>query len=113
MQDVEQQWFEELRILAHALEVEALETGKRDRVLGVIEEESELAAPSPFAETIGEVMPERVGQHAERAQRRLHFIEIFDLVEQVALRGRVKVASPLPLHEHLQEEHEKIEIFLG
>src|SRR5258708_6762485 len=48
MQDVEEQRFQKLRVLAHALEVEALEAGERNRVLGVVEEKSELSATGPF-----------------------------------------------------------------
>src|SRR5271163_2267398 len=112
MQNVEQQWLQEFRVLAHALEVEALKAGERNRVLGVVEEESELAASGPFGEAARNVMPERVRQHAQRAQRRVHRIQVFDLVEEVALGGRVKLARPLPLNQHFQEESEEIEVFL-
>ena len=68
MQDVEEQWFQKFRVLAHALEVEALEAGKGNRVFGVVEKESELSAASPFGEPVRNVAPERVRQHAERAE---------------------------------------------
>src|SRR5260370_18839744 len=55
MQDIEEQRFQKLRVLAHALEVEALEPGERNRVLFGVEEESELAATGPFGETHGNV----------------------------------------------------------
>src|ERR1700681_4578527 len=50
MQNVEKQRFQKFRVLAHALEVEALKAGERDCVLGVVEEESELALSGPFRE---------------------------------------------------------------
>src|SRR5271163_193254 len=112
MQDVEEQRFQKFRVLAHALEVEALKAGERDGVLGVVEEESELAASGPFGEAACNVVPEGVRQHAQRAQRRVHRIEVFDLVEKFALGGGVEFARPLPLNQHLQEESEEIEIFL-
>ena len=60
MQDVEEQRFKKLRVLAHALEVEALEAGEGNGVLGVVEEESELAAASPLREAARNVMPQCV-----------------------------------------------------
>src|SRR5271170_1761807 len=112
MQNVEQQRLQEFRVLAHALEVEALKTGERNRVLGVVEEESELAASGPFGEAARYVVAERVRQHAQSAERRVHRIQIFDLVEEVALGGRVELARPLSLNQHFQKESEEIEIFL-
>src|SRR5271163_1047986 len=113
MQNVEQQWLQEFRVLAHALEVEALKARERDRVLGVVEEESELAASGPFGEAARNVVTERVRQHAQRAQRRVHRIQVFDLVEEVALGGRVELTRPLSVNQHFQEEREKIEVFFG
>ena len=95
MQDVEQQRLEKFRVLAHALEVEALEPRKRDGVLGVVEEKSELAAAGPFGEARRKAMAESVRENAERAQRRVHRIEIFDLVEELALGGGIEFAGPL------------------
>src|SRR6266404_4861043 len=90
MQDVEEQRFEKFRVLAHALEVEALEAGERNRVLCVVEEESELAATGPFGEAVRNVMPECVCQHAQRAECRVHRIQVFDLVKEFAFGGRVE-----------------------
>src|SRR5271170_6498362 len=112
MQDVEQQRLQKFRVLAHALEVEALKAGERNRVLGVVEEESELAASGPFGEAARYVVPECVRQHAQSAERRVHRIQVFDLVEQVALGGRVEFTRPWSLDQHFQEEREEIEIFL-
>src|SRR5271168_106583 len=112
MQDVEQQGFQKLRVLAHALEVEALKTRKRNGVLRVVEEESELAAARPLRQAARNVMPERVRQHAERAQRRVHRIEVFDLVEEFAFGGRVELARSLTLNQHFQEESKEVEILL-
>src|ERR1700685_2136013 len=112
MQDIEEQRFQKFWVLAHALEVEALKVGERNGVFGVVEQESELAASGPFGEAARNVVPERVRQHAQRAQRRVHRIQVFDLVEEVALGGRVELTRPLSLDQHFQEEREEIEIFL-
>src|SRR5271163_4984076 len=102
MQDVEEQRFQKFRILTHALEVEALKPGERNGVLGVVEEESELAASGPFGEAARNVVTERVRQHAQRAQCRVYRIQVFDLVEEVALGGGVELARPLALNQHFQ-----------
>src|ERR1700692_414320 len=112
MQDVEEQRFQEFRVLTHALEVEALKAGERNRVLVVVEEESELAASGPFGEAARNVVAERVRQHAQRAQRRVHRIQVFDLVEEIAFGCRVELTRPLSLDQHFQNESEEIEIFL-
>src|SRR5208282_1980720 len=104
--------FQKFRVLAHPLEVEALEAGKRNRVPGVVEEESELAAAGPFGEAARNVVPERVRQYPQRAQRRVHLIEVFHLVEEVAFAGGVELTCALPLNQHFQEESKEIEIFL-
>src|SRR5208283_4912735 len=48
VQNVEEQRFQEFRVLAHALEIEALEAGERNRVLGVVEKKPELPPASPL-----------------------------------------------------------------
>ena len=113
MQDVEQQRFQKFRILAHALEVKALKSRERNRVLGVVEKKSELASASPLRKAARNVMPERICENAERAQRRIHRVEVFDLVKEIPLSSRVEFTRPLPLDQDLQEEREEIEIFLG
>src|SRR5258708_40327567 len=100
MQDVEEQRFQEFRVLAHALEVEALETRERDRVLGIVEEESELATTGPFGEAAPYGVPERVLQHCYGAQRRVDRIPVFDLLEEGGLGGRGEPARLLPRDEH-------------
>src|SRR3984893_13171229 len=57
MQDVEQERFENFRVLAHFLEVETLETRKGNRVFRIVEEKSELASACPLRESVGNPMP--------------------------------------------------------
>ena len=66
-----------------------------------------------FARRPARSWPERIRQHAQRAQRRVHRIQIFDLVIEFALGGRVEFAWPLALNQDFQEEREEIEILLG
>src|SRR6202041_810119 len=110
MQDVEEQRFQEFRVLAHALEIEALKARERNRVFGVVEEKSELSASGPFGKTARNVVPERIRQHAKSAQRWIYCIQVLYLVEEIALGGRIELAHPLSLDQHFQEEGEEIEI---
>src|ERR1700730_8019212 len=58
-------------------------------------------------------MPERVCEHAQRAQRRVHRIQIFNLMEEIAFARGVELTRPRALNQDFQEEGEKIEIFFG
>ena len=91
VKDVKEQRFQYLRVLAHPLEVEALEPGKSNRVLGVVEEKAELPAFGPFREAGGEAMPEGIREDAEGSEVRRQSIEVLDLVVEVALRRRDRV----------------------
>ena len=112
MQNVKEQRLQKFRVLAHALEVEALEAREGNRVLDIVEEKSELAAASPLREAARNIVPERVRQHAQRAQRGVHCIQVFNLMKEFALSGRVEVAWSLALGQHFHEEREEVEIFL-
>ena len=47
------------------------------------------------------------------AQRRVHRLEVFNLVEKFPFGGAGQSSPrPLPLNQHLQEERKEIEIFL-
>ena len=88
VQDVEQQWLQNLRVLLHALEVEALEARQRNGVVGVVEQISKLPTLFPLVEPGVKGAGEGVGQRAERAETFiLHLVEVLYLFVQVALLG--------------------------
>src|SRR5712664_3998835 len=91
MQDVKEQGFEKLGILAHLLEVETLEPGERNRVFWVVKEEPELASMGPLREPVGEPMPERVGEDSESSQGRVNGVKILNLLVDVSLFGGVQL----------------------
>ena len=111
MQDVEQERFEQLRIAAHLLEVETLEAGKGDGVLGIVEEKSELSAAHPFGEGVGERTRQGIPEHVEGAQRRIERVEIFDLFVQLAVCRRIERAEVVA-EKNLEKEREKVEVRL-
>src|SRR5882724_2763085 len=56
-------------------------------------------------------MAERIRQHAQRAKRGIDRVQIFDLVIEIALDGRVEFAGSGSLNQDFQEESKEIEIF--
>src|SRR6267378_3099996 len=113
MKDVEEQRLQNVGVLAHRLKIEALEFRERDRVFRVVEQKPELPSTGPFRQAIRHAMTQSVREHTQRAQGRVHGIEVFDLMVEIAFRRRVEFAGRLPLYQDLQEEREEIEIFLG
>src|ERR1700733_11564941 len=109
VQDVEQQRFEKFGVLAHFLEVKALKARKGNVVFRVIKKEPELPSTGPFREPSCEVMAQRIGEHAQRAQFGIHGVKVLDLMVEVPLRCPVDLA----LHEDLQKQRQEIEILLG
>src|SRR5579863_1766863 len=59
MENVKKKRFEEFRVAAHLLEVEALKARKGNSVLGVVEEKTKLAAAHPFGKGVGELARQR------------------------------------------------------
>src|SRR5580658_7962433 len=83
MQNVEQERFENFGVLAHFLEVEALEAREGNRVFRIVEEESELAAACPLREPVRNPMSQRVCQHSKRSELWINRIQILDLLVEI------------------------------
>src|SRR4029077_6177167 len=113
IQDVEEQRFEKFGVVTHALEIETLESGEGDRVLGIVKEKSELAPLRPLSKAAGNIMAQRVRKDTEGSESRVHRIEIFNLKEKIAFGSRVEITAPLSLNQDLQEKGEEIQILLG
>ena len=89
VQDVKEKRLQDFGILIHPLKVEALETGERNRVFSVIEDEIELSASGPLCEPVRETPVERIRENAQRAKCWLDFVQILNLVVKIAfLCGR-------------------------
>src|ERR1700676_219502 len=91
MQDVEQERFEKFGVLAHFLEVETLETRKGNRVLRIVEKESELTSACPFREPVGNPMSQRICQDAKRSELWVNRIQILDLLVKIPFLARFQV----------------------
>ncbi len=109
VQNVEEQRFEELGIPVHLLEVETLEAGEGDGVLGIVEEKSELAAARPLGKRVGQVARQSVRQHVERPQRGFERIKVLNLfVERPISRG-IELAGDTP-HQDFDKKRQEVEI---
>src|ERR1700730_396103 len=91
VQDIEEQRLQNIRVLAHLLEIEALKGGKRDGVFWIIEKKSELSAAGPFGEALRQLVRQGVREHAKGPQSRIHGVKILDLVIQLAFYGRTQL----------------------
>src|SRR3984893_6113219 len=112
MQDIEQERFKNFGVLAHFLEVETLETGKRNRVFRIVEEESELAAACPLREPVGNPMSQRVCQNAKRSELWVNRIQILDLLVEIPFLAGFQVDCRRALQQNLHKQSEKVEILL-
>ena len=112
VQDVKEQRFHNLRVLAHALEVEALEPGKSQGVLGVVEEEPELPAFGPLLEAGGKAAFQGIGERAEGPEVGVNLEQVLDLVVEVLFLLCREPGFPVRLRQHLDEEAEKIQVRL-
>src|SRR5437016_3605783 len=104
MQNVEEQGFEKFGVLTHPLKVEALEPGKGNRVLRVVEEETELAGLRPFRKPVGQAMSECICEDSQSSQRRVDGVKILNLLVEVSLLGGVEFDWGCALDEDLNEQ---------
>src|ERR1700689_806208 len=112
MQDVEQERFEKFGVLAHFLEVETLETRKGNRVLRIVEKESELAAACPPREPVGNPMSQRVCQNTKRSELWVNRIQILNLLVKIPFLAGFQFDWRRALQKDLHKQSEKVEILL-
>ena len=62
MEEVEEQGLDELRILVHPFELDALKAGKSECVLGIVKKESNLPIVRPLVQGFFEGVRKRVPQ---------------------------------------------------
>src|ERR1700730_17188168 len=91
VQDIEEQGLQNLRVLAHVLEIEALKSGKGDGVCWIIEKKSELSAADPFGKALRQLARQGVREHTQGPQWRVHDVKILNLVIQLAFHRRIQL----------------------
>src|SRR5208337_216902 len=83
MQNVKEQWFQNLGRVIPAVEIERLKAFERKRVLGVVEEESVLSTAGPAVQPFLQLADD-VPKIRDRALVRLQYVDALDRVPQSA-----------------------------
>src|SRR5271166_4819959 len=113
VQNIKQQWFQDLRRIVPAVEIERLKAFERKRVLGVVKEESVLAAASPAVQPFLQLADD-VPKIRNRALVRLQYVDALDRVPQSAFLLEVDTVTLLvTLNEHAEEAEEKLQVLFG
>ena len=109
VQDVEEQRFEDLRILLHSLEIEGVEVGTGQRVLGIVEERRVLPAIHPPRQMLPHGERQAGGQSAEPPHVFIQLIDVHDGRVQVLVVA-VRHAVFTGFDEHLHEREQEVQI---
>src|ERR1700681_864958 len=113
MQNIKQQWFQNLRRIVPAVEIERLKAFERKRVLGVVEEKSVLSTAGPAVEAFFQLADD-VPKIRNRALVRLQYVDALDRVPQSAFLLKVDPVTLLvTLNEHAEEAEEKLQVLFG
>jgi hypothetical protein len=105
VQNVKEEWFQDLWRIVPAVEIERLKAFEPERVLGVVKEESVLSAMSPAVQPFLQLADD-VPKIRNRALVRLQYVDALDRVPQSALLLEVE---PVTLLITLNEQAEKAE----
>ena len=114
MQDIKEQRLQKFRVLAHLLEVEALETRETRWCLPALSKRNPNWPPRVhLRETARTTRAASVfAEHTQGAQRRVDGVQIFDLLIQFAFVPQDPVQLARSLAEDLDEQGQEIEVLL-
>ena len=113
MQNVEEQWLQHIRRIAPASKVEGLKAAEGERVLGVVEEKSMLAAARPAMQAVLQLADD-VGKVGDGALCRLQHVHALDGIPQLALLFEVEPVTLLvALDQHAEEAEEELHVLFG
>src|ERR1035441_2164741 len=113
MQNIKQQWFQNLGRVIPTVEVKRLKAFERKRVLSVVKQESVLAAAGPAVEAFFQLAND-VSEIRDRALVRLQYIDALDSVPQPAFLLEVDPVTLLvTLNEYSEEAEEKLQVLFG
>ena len=112
LQHIKQQRLQDVRVVRPAIEVEGLEAGEGERVLGVVEEVAELSGLRPAMQALSQ-RAEDGREVGERPYLGGQLVGALDRGEQrLFILGRQLIAST-GLDEHPQEQVQKIQVLVG
>src|SRR5208337_3714940 len=113
MQNIKQQWFQNLGRVIPTVEVKRLKTGEGKRVLSVVKQESVLAAAGPAVEAFFQLAND-VSKVRDRALVRLQYVDALDSVPQPSFLFEVDPETLLvTLNEYSEEAEEKLQVLFG
>src|SRR5208282_2722001 len=113
VQNVKEKWFQDLRCIVPAVEIERLKAFERKRVLGVVKEESVLSATSPAVEAFLQLAND-VPKIRNCALVRLQYVDALDRIPQPAFFFEVQTVTLLvALNEHPKEAKQELQVLLG
>ena len=95
------------------MKVEGLEAAERERVFGVVEEESVLPAARPAMQAVLQLADD-VGEVGDGSLLRLQHVYPLDRIPQLALFFEVEpVTLLIALDEHAEEAEEELQVLFG
>src|SRR5260370_20572245 len=113
MQNIKQQWFQNLGRVIPTVEVKRLKTGERKRVLSVVKQESVLAAAGPAVEAFFQLAND-VSKVRDGALVRLQHVNPLDRIPKPAFFFEVQTVTLLvALNEYAEEAEEKLQVLFG
>src|SRR5271166_5607389 len=113
MQNIKQQWFQNLGCVIPTVEVKRLKTGEGKRVLSVVKQESVLTAAGPAVEAFFQLAND-VSKVRDRALVRLQYVDALDSVPQPSFLFEVDPETLLvTLNEYSEEAEEKLQVLFG
>src|ERR1700739_2458309 len=113
MENVEEQGLQNIRRVSPACKVECLEAAERKRILGVVKQESVLAAARPALQAVLELADD-VGEAGNRSLLRLQHVHAVDRVPQLALLAELEpVTLFVALDEHAEEAEQELHVLFA
>src|ERR1017187_135232 len=113
MQNIKEQWFQNLGRVVPAVEIERLKAFERKRVLGVVKEESVLSTAGPAVEAFFQFAND-VAKVRDRTLVRLQYVNPFNRIPEAAFLFEVEPITLLvTLNEHAEKAEEKLQVLFG
>src|SRR5579863_9860518 len=113
MQNIKEQWFQNLGRVIPTVEIEGLKAFERKCVLGVVEEEAVLSTTGPAVQSFFQLAND-VPKIRNRALVWLQYVDALDRIPQSAFLLEVDpVTLFVTLNEHAEKTEEKLQVLFG
>src|ERR1700728_541349 len=113
MQNIKEQWLQNLGRVIPTVEVKRLKAGERKRVLSIVKQKSVLSAAGPAVEAFFQLAND-VAKVRDGALVRLQYVDALDRVPQAAfLLGVEPVTLLVTLNEDAEKAEEKLQVLFG